>query len=186
MFLQLLHPYPGQANWISCKGLLQKIKYLKSVFGWQQHWNSSKWRPYHSKITWTNTHCTLFFSFLLMVLVVFLLILDSHDSGKPQAITTKKLSFRTPWRVGDTVVSRENAGWTTLKNGHSWPCKNCSQWPPAVMSGRRSLLNCLSSHWWLNRQGTELTDGNYTQEHCFCLKTGFPPKRVCHEKVLVY
>ena len=33
---------------------------------------------------------------------------------------------------------------TTSKNGHSCPCQNCSQGPPAVKSGRESLLNRLS------------------------------------------
>ena len=52
-----------------------------------------------------------------------------------------KPSFRAPWRVGDAVVSRRNAGWTTSKSGHTCPCLNCSQGPPAEKTGRGSLLN---------------------------------------------
>ena len=52
-----------------------------------------------------------------------------------------KPSFRVPWRVGNAVVGRGNAGWTTSKSGHSCPCPNCSQWLPAEKTGRGSLLN---------------------------------------------
>ena len=38
-----------------------------------------------------------------------------------------KPSFRAPWRVGNAVVSRGNAGWTTAKSGHLCLCQNCSQ-----------------------------------------------------------
>ena len=48
------------------------------------------------------------------------------------------------WRVGDAVVSRGNARWTTSKNGHPCPCQNSSQRPPAEEIGRGSLLNRLS------------------------------------------
>ena len=59
-------------------------------------------------------------------------------------ITSPKPSFRASWRVGNTVVSRRNAGWTTSKIGHPLPCQNCSQGPPAEKTGRRSQLNCPS------------------------------------------
>ena len=39
--------------------------------------------------------------------------------------------FRAPWRLGDAMVGRGNAEWTTSKSGHAWPCKNGSQGPPA-------------------------------------------------------
>ena len=32
-----------------------------------------------------------------------------------------KTMVRAPWRVGDAVVGRGNAGWTTSKSGHPWP-----------------------------------------------------------------
>ena len=54
------------------------------------------------------------------------------------------LSFRAPWRVGNAMVGRGNAGWTTSNSGHPCPCQNCSWWPPAGKTGRKSLLNCLS------------------------------------------
>ena len=38
-----------------------------------------------------------------------------------------KLSCRAPWKMGDAVVSRGNAGWTTSKDGHPSPCQNCLQ-----------------------------------------------------------
>ena len=31
--------------------------------------------------------------------------------------------------MGDAVVSRGNAGWTTLKSGHPCPCQSCSHGP---------------------------------------------------------
>ena len=43
-----------------------------------------------------------------------------HDMGMSHATTAPKLFFRAPWRVGDTMVGRENPGWTTSKSGH--PC----------------------------------------------------------------
>ena len=52
--------------------------------------------------------------------------------------------FRAPRRVRDAVVGRGNAGWTTSKSGHIFPCQNCSQGPPAEKTGRGSLLNPLS------------------------------------------
>ena len=33
-----------------------------------------------------------------------------------------KKSFRALWRVGDAVVDRGNAGWTTSKSGYPCPC----------------------------------------------------------------
>ena len=87
--------------------------------------------------------------------------LKLHDSNMSYATTASlNPSFRAPWRVGDTVVSRENARWTTSKSGHPCPCQNCPQWPPAEKTGRESLLNRLSCP--LKDtigQGTEL---NYT------------------------
>ena len=68
-----------------------------------------------------------------------------HGSGMSHAVTAcPKPSFRAPWRMGDAVVSRENAGWITLKGGHPCPCQNCSQRPPAEKTGRGSVLNCPS------------------------------------------
>ena len=52
-----------------------------------------------------------------------------------------QLSPRAHWRVGDVVVGRRNAGWTTSKSGHSCPCQNCSYGLPAEKTGRGSLLN---------------------------------------------
>ena len=56
-----------------------------------------------------------------------------------------KPSFKAPWRVGDAVVSRWNLGWTASKCGHPCTCQNWSQGPPAVKTGRGSLLNRPSS-----------------------------------------
>ena len=40
-----------------------------------------------------------------------------HGSGMSHATTASpKPFFRTPWKVGDAVVGRGNAGWTKLKN----------------------------------------------------------------------
>ena len=44
-----------------------------------------------------------------------------HGLSMSHAMTASpKPSFRAPWRVGDTVVSRGNAGWTMSKSRH--PC----------------------------------------------------------------
>ena len=65
-----------------------------------------------------------------------------HGSGMSQFTTAlPKPSFRAPWSVGDAVVGRGNAGWTTSKSGHPCPCQNWSQRPPAEKTGRWSLLN---------------------------------------------
>ena len=52
--------------------------------------------------------------------------------------------FRAPWRVGDAVIGKGNAGWTLSKSGHSCPYQNCltmasrrKDWertPPTTMS----------------------------------------------------
>ena len=52
-----------------------------------------------------------------------------------------KPSFRALYRVGDAVVGRGNAGWTTSRSGHLCPCQNCSQGPPAEKIRRGSLVN---------------------------------------------
>ena len=58
-----------------------------------------------------------------------------HDS-------VSKTILNGTWRVGDAVVSRGNAGWTTTKSGHPCQCQNCSQALSAEKTGRGSLLNC--------------------------------------------
>ena len=55
-----------------------------------------------------------------------------------------KLFFKAPWRVGDAMVGRGNAGWTTSKSGHPCPCQTCSRRPAAEKTGRASLPNRLS------------------------------------------
>ena len=68
-----------------------------------------------------------------------------HGSGMSHATTdSPKPSFRAPWRVGNTVVDRGNAGWTTSNSEHICPCQNPSQGPSAEKTGRGSLLNRLS------------------------------------------
>ena len=60
-----------------------------------------------------------------------------HGSGMSHATTASlKPSLGAPWRAGEAVVGRGNAGWTTSKSEHSCPCQNCSQWPPAEKTGR--------------------------------------------------
>ena len=55
-----------------------------------------------------------------------------HGSGMSHATTASpKPSSREPWRVGEAVVGRENAGWTTSKSEHICPGQNCSQGAPA-------------------------------------------------------
>ena len=64
-----------------------------------------------------------------------------HGSGRLHATTASlKPSFRAPWRVGDAMVSRGNARWTS-KSGHPCQCQNCSQRPSAEKTGKGSLLN---------------------------------------------
>ena len=55
-----------------------------------------------------------------------------------------KPSFRAPRRVGDAVVGRGNAAWTTSKSGHICPCQNSSRGHSAEKTGRGSPLNRLS------------------------------------------
>ena len=44
-----------------------------------------------------------------------------HGTGVSHVTTSSpKPSFRAPWRVGDAVVGRGNAGWATSKSGHPW------------------------------------------------------------------
>ena len=65
-----------------------------------------------------------------------------HGSDMSHAMIASPKPFRrAPWRVGDTMVGRGNAGWTTSKSGHPCPCQNCSHGPPAEKTGGGSLLN---------------------------------------------
>ena len=60
--------------------------------------------------------------------------------------------IRAPWRAGDLMVSRGNAGWTTPKSGHPCPCQNCCQGPPTEKAGRGSLRNrplCPPKTYWV-------------------------------------
>ena len=61
------------------------------------------------------------------------------ETYKVRACLTSRL-FRAPWRMGDAVVGRGNAGWTISKSGHPRPCQNCSQGPPAENIGTEYLL----------------------------------------------
>ena len=85
-----------------------------------------------------------------------------HGLGMSHGTTASlKPSFRPPWRVGDAMVGRGNAWWTTSKSGHPWPCQSYSQGPFAEKTGRVSLLNCPSCH---------LVKGlNWTELSCFSL-----------------
>ena len=48
-----------------------------------------------------------------------------HGSGMSHLTTASpKLFFRAPWRVGDAMVGRGNAGWTTSKSGHPAACQS--------------------------------------------------------------
>ena len=65
-----------------------------------------------------------------------------HSSGPHVARydSLSKTIFQGTLGVGDTLVSRRNAEWTTSKSEHSYSCQNCSQGPPAEKTGRRPLL----------------------------------------------
>ena len=64
-----------------------------------------------------------------------------HVLGMLHAMTTSpRPSIRAPWRLGNAMVGRGNAGWTTSKSGHA----QFSQGPFAEKTGRGSLLNHLS------------------------------------------
>ena len=65
-----------------------------------------------------------------------------HGSGMSHATTASpKPFFRATWRVGDAVVGRGNAAWTTSKSGHPCPCQNSSQGPSEEKTATGSLLN---------------------------------------------
>ena len=84
-------------------------------------------------------------SFLVGPQESLLATVKRRSPGMSHATTASpEPSFRAPWRVGDAVVGRGNAGWTTSKSGHICPCQNCSQGPSAEKTGRGSLLNRLS------------------------------------------
>ena len=77
-----------------------------------------------------------------------------HGSGMSRTMAiSPKPSFRAPWRVNKAMVGRGNAGGTTSNSGHPFLCQNCSQWPVAEKTGRRSLPNRFSCR---SRDKTEL------------------------------
>ena len=92
-----------------------------------------------------------------------------HGSDMSHATTASpKPSLRVPWRVGDAMVGRGNAGWTTWESGHFCPCQNCSQGPPYRKDWKRiSAESPLMSPWRCKRsrdwKWTELCQMN---GHC--------------------
>ena len=64
---------------------------------------------------------------------------SSGTCQETETRTVRTPSFRAPWRVGDAVVGREDAGRATSESGHPCPCQNCLQRPPAEKTGRGSL-----------------------------------------------
>ena len=95
-----------------------------------------------------------------------------RGSGMSHATTVSpKPCFRAPWRVGDAVVGRENAGLTISKNGHPCSCQNCPQRPPAEKTGRGSLLNRPSyPPNDIIGQGTELNELHCIISFCIVLR----------------
>ena len=70
-----------------------------------------------------------------------------YNSGVSHAATASpRPSFRAPLKMGDSVVGRGNARWTTSKSGHPCPCLNCLLWPPAEKTGNK----------WKSRDWTEM------------------------------
>ena len=65
-----------------------------------------------------------------------------HGLGLSNAMTAfPKPSFIAPWKMGDAMVSRGNAGWTVSKSWHPYPCLDHPRGPPREKTGRGSLLN---------------------------------------------
>ena len=63
--------------------------------------------------------CTLFFNDWIHFEFLHVSITVCGGSGMSHAMrASPKPFFRAPWRMGDPVVSRGNAGWTTSKSGH--------------------------------------------------------------------
>ena len=119
---------PGR--WVLCISNVQTLKTMKNGIRFVD-WFSTRCGGRSSSLC---SHRTLFWQ-------------QSRDenlqgSGMSHATTASpKPSFRALWRVGDAVVGRRNAGWTTPKSGHPCPCQTCSQGPPAEKTGRGILLN---------------------------------------------
>ena len=67
------------------------------------------------------------------------------ESPRHTATASPKPSLRAPCKVGNAMVSRGKAAWTTSKSEHPCPHHNCSHWPPAEKTGKGSMLNCPSS-----------------------------------------
>ena len=76
-----------------------------------------------------------------------------HGLDMSHAMTgSQKTSIRAPWRVGNVVVGRGNAGWTTSKSGHPCVFQNRSQGTSCRKDWKRiSAEWSLVSPWWPNR-----------------------------------
>ena len=67
-----------------------------------------------------------------------------HGSGMAHATTASlKPSFTAPWRLATPWSAEEMLDGRISKSGHPCRCQKCSQWPPAGVTGRESLLNQL-------------------------------------------
>ena len=63
---------------------------------------------------------------------------NSHGLRMSHATTaSQKQPFRASLNVGNAVIDRENAGWTTSKSGHPCPRQNCLQGLPVDKDWKR-------------------------------------------------
>ena len=78
---------------------------------------------------------------------------NSHGLGTSHAFTPFPIpSFRVPLSVGNAMVCRGNAGWTTSKSGHPSPSQNCPRWPPTEKDRKRNFAESpLMAPWWPNQ-----------------------------------
>ena len=133
----------------SCKAKWER--YYKSLVTTILFYGSSTCRNFSASPTWSTrptAGCGAWSTPLWIHRNVFWqLSIGGHLHGSGMSHTTtasRKPFFRAPWRVGDAVVGRGNAGWKTSKSGHPCPCQNCLQGPPAEKTRRGSLPNRFS------------------------------------------
>ena len=116
--LWLFHPHPDR-KYNTCRRTYKVGNY----FG-KNTQCSSKWKLVH-------VHPSLQGSTCVSNVMFYLSLIDPYEriwSGP----------WITPWRMGDAVVGRGNAGRKKAKTGHPCPCENCSERPSEEKTGRGS------------------------------------------------
>ena len=122
-----LHLLPGGLRSTACLLQAQRLSLLPHPLSVHRHCHKIRT---HRRHVWGN----LFFNYTFSVTRSNVGLVTGHDS-------LSRTDLQGTLELGDAVVGRGNAGWTTSRSGRPCTCRNCSRWWPSTeRTGRGSLL----------------------------------------------